>query len=69
LGGETISSNGTIYRIEVASPFRDQSDAAKALAAAFLDEHCAGAHRLSEDDNAKLKEVRDGAAPVPLPMP
>ena len=55
--------------MEVASPFRDQSDVAKALAAAFLDEHCAGADRLSEDDNAKLKEVRDGAAPVPLPMP
>jgi hypothetical protein len=69
LGGETISSNGTIYRIGVGSPFGDQSDAAKALAAAFLDEYCAGANGLSEDDNAKLEEIRDGAAPVLLPMP
>jgi hypothetical protein len=45
------------------TPFRDQSDAAKALAAAFLDEHCAGAHGLSEDDKAKLKEIAAQAAP------
>jgi hypothetical protein len=46
------------------SPFRDKSDAAKALAAAFLDEaHCAGAHGLSEADKAKLKKIAAPAAP------
>jgi hypothetical protein len=41
-----------------------QSDAAKARAAAFLDEaHCAGAHGLSEADKAKLKEIAAPAAP------
>jgi uncharacterized protein YjbI with pentapeptide repeats len=46
------------------SPFRDQSDAAKDLASAFLDEaHCAGAHGLSEADKAKLKEIAARAAP------
>jgi uncharacterized protein YjbI with pentapeptide repeats len=45
------------------SPFRDQSDAAKTLAAAFLDEaHCAGAHGLSEADKAALKKVAAPAA-------
>ena len=49
---------------EFVSPFRDQSDAAKALAAEFLDEaHCAGAHGLSEDDKAKLKKIAAPAAP------
>jgi hypothetical protein len=38
------------------SPFRDQSDAAKALAVAFLDEaHCPGAHGRSEADKAELE--------------
>lgn len=46
------------------SPFRDQSDAAKALEDAFLDEaHCPGAHWLSEDDKAKLKKI--AATPAP----
>jgi uncharacterized protein YjbI with pentapeptide repeats len=46
------------------SPFRQQSDAAKALASAFLDEaHCAGAHGLSEDDKAELKKIAASAAP------
>jgi hypothetical protein len=46
-------------------PFRDQSDAAKALAAAFLDEaHCPGARGLSEADKAKLKEIAAPAAPT-----
>jgi hypothetical protein len=46
------------------SPFRDRSDAAKALAAAFIDEaHCPGAHGLSEDDKAMLKEIATRAAP------
>jgi uncharacterized protein YjbI with pentapeptide repeats len=46
------------------SPFGDQSDAAKALASAFLDEaHCPGAHGLSEADKATLKEIAAPAAP------
>jgi hypothetical protein len=46
------------------SPFRDQSDAAKSLASAFLDDaHCAGAHGLSEADKAKLKKIAAPAAP------
>jgi hypothetical protein len=46
------------------SPFREQSDAAKALASAFLDEaHCAGAHGLSEADKARLKKIAAPAAP------
>jgi hypothetical protein len=46
------------------SPFRDQSDTAMALAAAFLDEaHCPGAHGLSEADKAKLKEIATPAGP------
>ena len=51
------------------SPFRDQTDAAKTLAAAFLDEaHCAGAHGLSEADKAKLKLiVARGAPQAPKP--
>jgi hypothetical protein len=52
------------------SPFRDQSDAAKALVAAFLDEaHCAGAHGLSEADRAKLKKIAAPAAPPAAPKP
>jgi uncharacterized protein YjbI with pentapeptide repeats len=46
------------------SRFRDQSDVAKALASAFLDEaHCAGAHGLSEADKATLKKIAAPAAP------
>ena len=42
----------------------DQSDAEKALVAAFLDEaHCAGAHGLSEADKAELKKIAAPAAP------
>jgi hypothetical protein len=48
---ETISSNG-------------EPGTAKALAAAFLDEeHCPGAHGLSDYDRAKLKEIVAPAAP------
>jgi uncharacterized protein YjbI with pentapeptide repeats len=48
------------------SPFRDQSDAAKALAAAFLDEaHCPGAHGLSEAAKVALKKIASKAAPKP----
>jgi len=55
--------------IPAISPFRDQSDAAKALAAAFLDEaHCPGAHGLSEADKATLKKIAALAAP-PAPNP
>ena len=44
-------------------PFRDQSDATKALAKDFLDDaHCPGAHGLSEADKAKLKMM--AALPV-----
>jgi hypothetical protein len=40
------------------SPFRNQSDATKALAAAVLDEaHCAGAHGLSETYKTRLNEI------------
>jgi hypothetical protein len=46
------------------SPFRDQSAEAKALAADFLYKDCAGAHGLSEADKAKLKAIRDTAAPA-----
>jgi hypothetical protein len=47
-----------------ASPFRDQSDAAKALAANFLAEPlCAGAIGLSEADRARLKKIAAPAAP------
>ena len=46
------------------SPFRDQSDAAKALAADFLNEaQCPGARGLSEADKADLKKIRDAPAP------
>jgi uncharacterized protein YjbI with pentapeptide repeats len=48
------------------SPFRDQSDVAKALASAFLDgAHCAGVHGLSEADKAKLKNIAAPPAPHP----
>ncbi len=48
----------------LSSPFNDDSDAAKALAADFLDEgHCAGAHGLSEADKAELKKIRDTPPP------
>ncbi len=50
------------------SPFREQSDAAKALASAFLDENCAGAHGLSEADKATLKKIA-ASAPPPAPKP
>jgi hypothetical protein len=51
--------------LERALPEDDEArDAAKALAAAFLDEaHCAGAHGLSGADKAKLKEIAAPAAP------
>lgn len=48
------------------SLFREHSDAAKTLASTFLDEaHCAGAHGLSEDDKATLKEIATPQAPKP----
>lgn len=48
----------------VISPFRDQSDAATALAKNFLDEaHCPGAHGLSEADKAELKKIAAQSAP------
>jgi hypothetical protein len=48
----------------VSTPFHYQSDAATALASAFLDEaHCPGARGLSEADKAKLKEIAARAAP------
>jgi len=51
------------------TPIPAESDAAKALAAAFLDEaHCAGAHGLSEADKATLKTLAAPAAP-PAPKP
>ncbi|MGB6175983.1 MAG: hypothetical protein WBF43_06530, partial [Methylocella sp.] len=56
--------DGLIYHLRFAYdwPFR-QSDAATALAAAFLDEaHCPGAHGLSEADKAALKEIAARAA-------
>jgi hypothetical protein len=62
--------HGLIAQLDdpLTSSIRDRSDAAKSLAK-DIQAHCAGAHGLSEEDNAKLKEIRDGAAPVPLPMP
>jgi hypothetical protein len=46
------------------SPLRYGGDAAKALAAAFLNEaNCAGAHGLSEADKAFLKKIAAPAAP------
>jgi hypothetical protein len=45
------------------SPFRDQSDAAKALAADFLNKDCPGAHGLAEDDKARLKQIAAPATP------
>jgi len=52
-----------VFQLAVARPFRDQSDAAKVLAAAFLDEaHCPGAHGLSEADQAELKKIAAPAA-------
>ena len=53
-----------IARLRFYSRFREQRYAAKALAAAFLDEaHCPGAHGLSEADKATLKKVAAPAAP------
>ncbi|MFZ3325039.1 MAG: hypothetical protein WA231_03740 [Methylocella sp.] len=63
--------NALIDRLSVAdtSPFRDQSDAAKTLASAFLDEaHCPGAHGLSEIARAALKKIA-ASAPPPAPKP
>jgi uncharacterized protein YjbI with pentapeptide repeats len=54
---------------EVARLFRLQSNAAKTLAAVFLDEaHCPGARGLSEADKAKLEKIAAPAAP-PAPKP
>ncbi len=51
------------------SPFGEGSPQPPALAAAFLDEeHCAGAHGLSDAEKAKLKEIRD-RSPPPAPKP
>jgi hypothetical protein len=36
---------------------RDRGDAAKFLAAPFLDAHCPGTHGISEADKAKLKKI------------
>ena len=45
---------------EQSSPFELQSQEARVLAAAFLEEvHCAGARGLSEEDKVKLRELRD----------
>jgi hypothetical protein len=53
-----------VARLSIPIFFRDQSEAAKDLAAAFLDEaHCPGAHGLSEADKVKLKEIAAPAAP------
>jgi Pentapeptide repeats (8 copies) len=46
------------------SPFRRQSPQLPALAKAFLDEeHCPGAHGLTEPEKARLKEIRDRSPP------
>jgi hypothetical protein len=60
--------HGLVARANI-SPFRDQSDAAKTLAADFLDEaHCPGAHGLSEADKETLKKIATRAAPkAPTP--
>ncbi len=59
LHGLVARLNSPLY-----SPFRDRSDAVKALAAAFLDEvQCPGAHGLSEADKAELKRIAAPAAP------
>jgi len=51
------------YRL-VRFVFHSQSEEAKSLAAAFLDEaHCPGAHGLSEADKAALKMIAARAAP------
>jgi uncharacterized protein YjbI with pentapeptide repeats len=63
--------HGLISRLSnpLSSPFRDRSDAAKALVSAFLDEaHCPAAHGLSEFDKATLKKIAAPTAP-PAPKP
>jgi hypothetical protein len=56
---------GLLIRLEKGSPLFDaQSPQPRELAKAFLDEeHCPGAHGLSEADKAKLKAIRDGSPP------
>ncbi len=49
----------------ILSPFQHQSGWAKKLASDFLYENCAGAHGLSEEDKATLKEIAAPAAPQP----
>jgi hypothetical protein len=58
---------GFLVRLESeSSPFSAQSTQLYKLATAFLDEeHCAGAHALSESDKAKLKAIRDRSLPPP----
>ncbi len=60
LNGLATPYGNSIPRIPI------QSDAAKARAAAFLDEaHCPGAHGLSEADKARLKKIAAPDAPPP----
>jgi hypothetical protein len=56
---------GLLVRLESkSSPFGAQSPQVPALAKTFLDEeHCPGAHGLTEVDKAKLKAIRDRAPP------
>ena len=56
-----------IWELDVRFP--DDHTAKAAVAAAFLDEaHCPGARGLREEDNAKLRQIRDRAtAPSPTP--
>jgi hypothetical protein len=50
------------------SPFAEDSPEKTKLAAAFLDENCAGAHGLSEKDKAELKKIAaPAAAQAPKP--
>jgi hypothetical protein len=56
-------SGGRVFE----TPFRTQSPQKLVLAKAFLDEeHCPGARGLTEDEKAKLKEIRD-RPPPPAP--
>jgi len=60
---------GLLYRLEgLSSPFGYRSPQPSVLAAAFLDEaRCSGARGLTEAEKAKLKEIRDRAAPASKP--
>jgi hypothetical protein len=55
---------GLLRQLEFEGPFAEESPQKHILARAFLDEeHCAGAHGLTEDEKARLRQMRDRALP------